>query len=109
MEELRKKKNTPKVTYVFIVRKFTCHALSNHAHVHYPILMIGCEELEGFEKNMASQAKKFRLHSHSSIHITDLEQKKKHSAQTNQIYILMHLLIQIILLCLFSIQSPQPQ
>ncbi len=47
----KKEKHTPKVTYVFIVRKFTCHALSNHAHVHYPILMIGYEELEGFEKN----------------------------------------------------------
>lgn len=56
MEELGKeKKNTTKrtlnwVTYVFIVRKFTCHALSNHAHVHYPIQRSGMENLGRFCK-----------------------------------------------------------
>lgn len=59
-------------------------------NVHHPILTIGYEERGKFKKkkNMAahSQAKRFRLHSHSSIHITDLQQKT-HSAQTKHKYI----------------------
>jgi len=87
----RTARNTQTKLHVFIVRKFTYHIFSNHAHVHCPIpkdqtqtLTRLCKKIHGYTVSTDKENQA------TFTFITDLKQQTQNSAQTKHINIFIY-------------------